>query len=210
MRDTCAELERWLASGGEIVGQVRISRSEAGWELRHVEDAGRSDLETFTTGVQARSLANLDDAGVYRPLKTAPNLRRGWRLVLANVAEVRKAVEGFYPGMLGLWLARRAGEVEAVPLRETLARQTGMYRVTQKITDEHAQEMIGRVCHPGCIKTILWQLAPGLPIATLPPEKFLAPAEGALPLWCQEACNILVAEARKVVKAAAPPPPPTA
>ena len=55
-----------------------------------------------------------------------------------------------------------------------------MYRVTQKITDAQAQEMIGGFCRTdgGCLKRILWPLAPDLPITTLPAEKF-QPAAGA-------------------------------
>jgi hypothetical protein len=40
----------------------------------------------------------------------------------------------------------------------------------------------------------------------LPPDKFIAPVdqtgrdENIMPLLCQEACNLLVAEARNVVK----------
>jgi sirohydrochlorin cobaltochelatase len=77
-----------------------------------------------------------------------------------------------------------------------------MYRVTQKITDSQAQQLIGRMCDPrtGCIKTILWQIAPGLPITSLPPEKFVPPSAESFPLYCHEACNLLVAGARKVVK----------
>ncbi len=202
MRDTTGELELWLKAGGRRIGQIAIDPSGAGWELRHEADANAADLVAYEGSAAARSLANLDDQGAYRPLKTAPNLRRGWVLVAKDVVDLRKALEAFYPAMLGLWLANRAGELHPVDLRETLGRQTGMYRVTQKISDEQAQTTIGRTCEPrkGCIKTILWQIAPGLPISSLPAEKFESPAEGSLPLWCQEACNILVANARKVVK----------
>jgi sirohydrochlorin cobaltochelatase len=77
-----------------------------------------------------------------------------------------------------------------------------MYRVTQKLTNGQAQALIGRVCEPrqGCIKTILWRIGPEVPITSLPAEKFICPGGERLPLLCHEACNILVAEARKVVK----------
>lgn len=202
MRDTTAELKTWLENGGRTIGQITISPAPSGWELRHSEDAGRDDLEVHSRWQDARSLANLDDSGRYRALKTSPTLRHGWRMELASVDDLRHALDYFYPAMLGVWLAQAAGKLEPVCLRDTLNRQTGMYRITQKLTDEQAQFLVGHVCNPSsCIKTMLWQIAPGTPAATLPVEKFThAPAETAWPLLCHEACNILVATARKVVK----------
>jgi sirohydrochlorin cobaltochelatase len=201
MRDATQELIHWLEKGGRQVGQVVISRDGDRWELRHVADAGRAELTEYKHAADARTLANLDDASGYRPLKTAPNLRRGWRLVVGGASDLRKALEGFYPAMLGMWLAHGVGEILPVSLRDTLGRQTGMYRVTQKLTDAQAQEVIARTCNEGaCLKTILWSVDPSQRVTSLPAGKF-RPAEGdAMPLLCQEACNILVAAARKVVK----------
>ena len=202
MRDSTRELATWLGRGGSRMGQVLITRRGDGWELRHEADADAGTLPMHEGAAAARALANLDENGVFRPLKTAPNLRRGWSLFARDLADLRRGLDAFYPAMIGVWLSERAGELIPVDLRDTLARQTGMYRVTQKITDEQAQGLIGRVCEPrtGCIKTIRWQIAPALPIRSLPAEKFQAPEAGALPLLCHEACNLLVAAARKTVK----------
>ena len=212
MRDTTLELERWLQAGGKFVGQISIARTDAGWELRHSDDAGRDGLATFCKWEDARPIANLDDSGAYRALKTAPTLRHGWRLVLPDVHSVRLALDHFYPAMLGVWLAHRAGEITPVDLHHTLGRQTGMYRITQKLTHEQAQRLIARQCRSngGCLKTILWRISESVSIPLLPPEKFRAdstPAD-AMPLLCQEACNFLVAAARKMVKDESPAVPP--
>src|SRR6185369_5494031 len=113
------------------------------------DDAGRGDLQLYSRWQEARTLANLDDAGAYRMLKTAPTLRHGWRLVAASIEHLRRALDYFYPAMLGMWLAERRGELAPTCLRETLGRQTGMYRVTQKLTDPQAQELIRQTCHDG-------------------------------------------------------------
>ena len=76
-----------------------------------------------------------------------------------------------------------------------------MYRVTQKITDEQARTMIDGLLRGGCLKRRLWAIAPA-PIRTPPAENLLAGAPPSLPLLCHEACNLLVAKARKVVKKA--------
>lgn len=204
-RDLSLQLEEWLASGGCQAGEVLIQRTEEGFELRHRADEHAADLATHTGPEAARRLAVTDDAGQFRPLKTAPNLARGWRLLLQDLGELHRALDYFYPAMLGVWASHRAGELPIVPLRETLGRQTGMYRVTHKITDEQAQQMIGEFCQSatGCLKHLLWPVDPAQPIRTLPPEKLSAPPSSpTLPLLCQEACNLLVARAREVVKSA--------
>lgn len=211
MRDTTQDLERWLRAGGKRVGQLSIALRNDGWELRHTDDAGREDLAHFSKYEDARTLANLDDSGAFRALKTAPTLRHGWRLVLRDAHSVRLALDYFYPAMPGVWLAHTRGEVVPVEFRDTLARQTGMYRITHKLTDEQAQRLIAKQCRSdgGCLKTILWRIRAGVSLPLLPPEKFRAAAvpADALPLLCQEACNILVAAARKMVKDETPPAP---
>ena len=190
MNQTLAQaLAAWLEEGRTRIGQIVILKTRDGWELRHADDLAREDLAPHAGANAARHLANLDDAGAYRPLKTAPNLRHGWRLALRDIAELRRALDYFYPAMTGVWLSLLRGALPPVPFRETLSRQTGMYRVTQKITDEQARAMIDTFC-AGCLKCRLWDAQP-------PPED----AHG-IPMLCHEACNLLVAEARKVVKAA--------
>ncbi len=193
-RDVEKALADWLAGGGGRIGEIAIARGPAGWELRHAEDAGRADLTAHAQPEAARHLANLDAAGNFRPLKTAPTLVRGWRLVLGDLAAVRRALDYFYPAMTGVWLSHTHGELVPVVLRETLGRQTGMYRVTQKLTDPQARELIDGVCS-GCLKHRLWE------IATTNPTGPAFPAN-SLPLLCHEACNLLVAQAREVVKKA--------
>jgi len=211
MRDTTHELECWLRAGGKRVGQLSIAPAGNGWELRHTDDTARGDLAFFSKWEDARSLANFDDAGAFRPLKTAPSLRHGWRLVLRDAHSVRLALDYFYPAMLGVWLAHGCGEVVPVELHDTLGRQTGMYRITQKLTYEQAQRLIAKQCrsNSGCLKKILWRISASVSVPLLPPEKFRADAVPAdtMPLLCHEACNFLVAAARKMVKDETPPAP---
>jgi len=195
----------WMAGGGREIGEIHIEPVEGGFVLSHRDDVSRTDVMAFSGAEAARDLAHFDEQGKFRPLKTAPNLRRGWKLHLADPGELRRALDYFYPAMLGVWLSQQRGRLVTVSLRDTLARQTGMYAVTKKITDAQAQTMIGSFCRTdgGCLKRILWPIAPGEPVTSLPAEKFQteAPAD-TLPLLCHEACNLLVARARQVVKKA--------
>jgi sirohydrochlorin cobaltochelatase len=189
------------------MGEIRLQPAAGGFVLCHRDDSGNTELASTSGPEAARELAGCDDAGRFRPLKTAPTLRHGWRLKLANLAELRRALDYFYPAMLGVWRSHTCGELKPVPFRETLDRQTGMYRVAQKITAAQADALIGSFCRTdgGCLKRILWPLAPGVPITTLPAEKFQTmSAARTLPLFCHEACNLLVAKAREVVKMSKP------
>ena len=187
-------LADWLVRGGDSIGQIAIAHVREGWELRHAEDAGRTGLTLHATAEAARHLANLDAAGNFRPLKTAPTLVRGWRFVLPDAAAVRRALDYFYPAMTGVWLSHTRGELAPVVLRETLGRQTGMYRVTQKLTDGDARALIDSFC-AGCLKQRLWEIAAPNPARPLFPKN-------SLPLLCHEACNLLVAKARESMKRA--------
>jgi len=196
-------LTQWLEKGGAEIGEVRIGVREKEFSLCHRDDAGREDLAIFHGPEAARGLSNLDDHGAYRPLKSAPNLRHGWALFISGIEALRHALDYFYPAMLGVWRSHEMRTLSPVPLRETLERQTGMYAVTRKITDRQAGAMVADFCRTdgGCLKRILWPLAPGTPVPSLPVEKTnaFAPA-GVMPLLCHEACNLLVARAREVVK----------
>ena len=205
-------LRDWLAAGLRCIGQIAIECQDDGsFTLAHREDAARNDLTVHHAAEDAAELARFDDAGNYRRLKTAPNLRHGWRLTLQNLAELRTALDLFYPGRLAAFYAFEKHELVATPLRETLGRQSGMYRIAAQIDDPAANELVGNFCRSegGCLRTILWRRdAEGTVASTqLPAEKFepthdqTGGGKPVLPLLCQEACNLLVAEARKVVQA---------
>ena len=199
-------------------GELALRAVPDGYELCHRADVGQPGglLKCHDDPEAAARLSLHDAAGAYRPLKTAPNLRRGWRLVVPDAAGLRLALEGFYPGRAGAWrIFSRRGSLETTSLRDTLNRQTGMYRVTGKLTEEQADALVGRYCRSdgGCLRTILWRRnAEGaVPSTHLPAEKFDPSHDqtgrgerGVVPLLCQEACNLLVAEARKVVKGEVP------
>jgi len=225
MRDLIQEIFNGVALPFSF-GQILVTKREgAGFVLWHRDDASRNQLQAYRDAEDAVEIAKYDDAGNYRPLKTAPNLRHGWRLELATTEELRRALDCFYPGRLAVFAAWRKGSLETTALRETLHRQSGMYRVAAKISDPQINDLVADFCRSdsGCLRTILWKRDRNGIIAStqLPKEKFdpvydqamaacsRRPASDArashseaatVPLLCQEACNLLVAECRKKVK----------
>src|SRR6476646_10072919 len=216
MRGLIAEILNGLGvpfSFGQILVQ---KRDDSGFVLLHRNDASHDRLQTYRDAKDAIEIAKYDDAGNYRPLKTAPNLRHGWRLVLATVEELRRALDYFYPSRLAVYAAWKRGYLKTTALRETLDRQSGMYRVAAKISDPQINDLVADFCRSdsGCLRTILWKRDQNGVIAStkLPTEKFdpaydqvmaacsRRPAGDArashsdaatVPLLCQEACNLL-------------------
>jgi sirohydrochlorin cobaltochelatase len=193
-----------------FIGQILICTRNGSAILSHRDDEGRVDLQKSSNPEDALEIAHYDDDGNYRPLKTAPNLRHGWQLQLVDVHALRIAVDHFYPGRLAMFAAWKANRLTTTPLRATLDRQSGMYQIAAKISDQQLDPLIANFCRSdgGCLRTILWKRNAAGSVAStkLPPEKFdpahdqTARGERTIPLLCQEACNLLVAECRKAVK----------
>jgi sirohydrochlorin cobaltochelatase len=208
-------------------GQILVRKTGDDFVVCHRDDEARNDLNMFQKPEDAIEIARYDDAGNYRPLKTAPNLRHGWRMQLRTSDELKRALDHFYPGRLAVFVAWQRGQLHTTPLRETLDRQSGMYRVAAKISDAQIDHLVADFCRSngGCLRTILWTRDRLSAIAStkLPVEKFDPardqvqalgasrsspfakatadkPIPGTVPLLCQEACNLLVAACRKVVK----------
>lgn len=207
-------------------GQILVrSVNGAAFVLSHREEESLDQLQMYRHAEDALEIAKYDDAGNYRPLKTAPNLRHGWRLELATIEELRRALNYFYPARLAIFAAWKSGYLKATPLRETLDRQSGMYRVAAKIRDAQINDLVADFCRSdsGCLRTILWTRDRNGAIAStkLPREKFDPACDQAMsicsrrpvgdprashseaaivPLLCQEPCNLLVGECRDVVK----------
>ena len=192
---------------GELLIQ---STDSGGFALCHRDDEQTQDLKVFRKPENAIEIARYDDAGKYRPLKTAPNLKHGWRLEVVDLRELRHALDYFYPGRLAILASCTENQLSTTPLRETLDRQSGMYRIAAKISDEQINEVVGEFCKSdgGCLRTILWKrdATNSAPSTKLAPEKFdpahnqTGRSENSIPLLCQEACNLLVAQCRKAVR----------
>lgn len=232
MPDAIDELLKRLISAPFYFGQILVRRaSGSGFVLSHRDDEAADQLKIFRSAEDAIEIAKHDAAGNYRPLKTAPSLRHGWRLELQTLEDLRRALEYFYPARIAMFAAWKSDQLQATPLRETLDRQSGMYRVAAKISDSQINDLVGDFCRSpsgpcrtarGCLRTILWKRDADGTIAStkLPKEKFdpefdqarvcsrrpvgdmhASHSEAAtVPLLCQEACNLLIAECRKVVK----------
>jgi 4Fe-4S iron-sulfur cluster binding domain/DR2241 stabilising domain len=188
-------LDAFVAQMGDevVLAQVFIRRDGSGYELRHIQD------RDFAAGslravrpAEARLLAQFTSVGEFRPLKAAPTLQGGWRLLAATHAELGQALSGLYPGALADWHAARTSNPPVTDYRPYAERQSGMYRITAKLTDAQAAEVIMEGCEAGrCLKRRLWT------VAGLEPD----PAGNKSLIPCLEPCAVLLELARKAAQA---------
>ena len=186
--------EAFISSLGDefVLAQVLIRREKKRFELRHADDRGIAgeklrDLEEK----EIRGIAQFTSDGQFRPLKSAPNLQRGWRFTAGSEDLLESALDRLYPGALADWFAAQLPKPAVTPYREFTARQTGMYRITAMLDDLQAARMTKICCHPDfCLKRRLWTV-PGQP-----PDA--AEAKSLIP--CLEPCAVLLEFARKVMR----------
>ncbi len=176
-----------------VLGQVCICRMEDGFELRHLDDRQlEADQLKTVTAEEAREIAQLSESGVFRPLKSAPTLRRGWRIVAGSDEDLGTAVDRLYPGAIADLYATLQRPPPITDYRELTARQSGMYRITHFLDDSDAAAVVRKCCaREFCLKRRFWDVADHAPED--PGQKSVIP--------CLEPCAILLEYSRKVVRA---------
>ena len=194
-RSSREDFARWVseASEGRKFGQVLVRlKPSGGYELRHLDDANVYEraLEIHTDPRAAREIAKLTESGEYRPLKSSPNLRRGWVLRVADAAELGVAMNYLYPAAVVHWHLHREGRLEVTNYRENAARQSGIYKRIQRLSDKGVQNAAKACCDDAvCLKKILWDVEVENPLE-------MDRGEGEIP--CPEPCSIFVSFARRV------------
>lgn len=183
---------RWVDESpeGRRFAQVLVRSLGSGYELRHLEDAGSEGLVLHEDPREAREISKLTEDGEYRPLKSSPNLRRGWLLRIADDKELAVAMNYLYPAALVHWHLHWKGRLELTHYRENAARQSGIYKRVQRLSDEGVQNAARSCCEDEvCLKKTLWNVDENTPLQ-------MDRGEGEIP--CPEPCSIFVSFARQV------------
>ena len=177
--------------GGRKFAQVLVRRTgPSGYSLCHIDDAVAEGLKLYESPRDARELSKLTEDGEYRPLKSSPNLCRGWLLRLEDERELAKAMNYLYPAAIGHWHLCREGRLEVTNYRQNAARQSGIYKRVQALTDEGVQDAARACCEDAvCLKKTLWDVDESNPLQ-------MERGEGEIP--CPEPCSIFVSFARRV------------
>jgi hypothetical protein len=185
-------LEAFVAWAGaeRVFGEVRVRRAGGEFVLTHAAEAAEKDLRVVAVD-DLRALAQHTERGAFRPLKSAPTLRRGWICRARDAAELDAALRHLYPGGMADWFAAQQTPPPATGYRAFTARQTGMYRITTMLDDAQVAQVTRAGCHREvCLKRRLW------PVEGLPAETAAEKSE----LACLEPCALLLEFARTVAR----------
>ncbi len=179
------------APDGRTFGQVLVRPvPTAGYYLCHEDDARATSLELHDDPQAAREIAKLTGTGEYRPLKSSPNLRRGWKLRVEGARGLATAMNYLYPAGVVHWYLHRKGKLEITDYRENAARQSGIYKRVQRLSDEGVQNAARACCEDAvCLKKTLWNVDAETPLE-------MDRGNGEIP--CPEPCSIFVSFARRV------------
>ncbi|HEX4992203.1 MAG TPA: DR2241 family protein [Rubrobacteraceae bacterium] len=182
----------WVAASaeGRLFGQVLIRLCSSGYSLRHAEDAGERNLEAHEDPRSAREIAKLTERGEYRPLKSSPNLRRGWEIRVSDSVELAVAMNYLYPAGIVHWHLHRGGRLGITNFRENAARQSGIYKRVQRLSDRGVQDAARACCEDAvCLKKTLWDVDERTPLE-------MRRGDGEIP--CPEPCSVFISFARRV------------
>jgi hypothetical protein len=179
------------APEGRVFGQVIVRPVPSfGYSLSHVDDALEDGLGISEDPYAAREIAKLTESGEYRPLKSSPNLRRGWELRVADARALATAMNYLYPAGVVHWYLHREGRLNLTSFRENAARQSGIYKRVQRLSDQGVLDAALACCEDSvCLKKTLWDVDEDTPLD-------VDRGEGEIP--CPEPCSIFVSFARRV------------
>lgn len=187
------EAFRSFVGSGRTFCEVRIEPQAGGYELRHAADfPAESGTYVALEVSELREWALADAAGAFRPLKSAPTLRKGWICRADSLEQLWEALEGLYPGAIGDWYAvEKLGE-RGQGLRPYLERQTGIYRTAKLLDETTLGELVHSCCDARvCLKRRVWEAG------TLGEDAPAAKSD----IPCVEPCAVLLEGARRESKA---------
>jgi len=179
------------SEGRRAFGQLRVTGAGDGrYVLHHAEDEGASGLAVHEDPRAAREISKTTEDGEYRPLKSSPNLRRGWEMRLSGARDLAVAMNLLYPAAIVHWHLYREGRLQTTSYRENAARQSGIYKRVQRLSDEGVQDAARACCEDAvCLKKTLWDVDGETPLAM---------DRGKGEILCPEPCSVFVSFARRV------------
>lgn len=182
-------LDTWIPETDPVgFGQLVLSRNGDGFVARHVDDSGEDpgELKRLESLSEVRQMAARDVNDQERILPTAPSLVGGWIITSDRAEEFYGLIDAIYPAVLERTIGYLGGQLDPVPLRETLDRQSG----AGAITDAKANAIMRSTCAAGCLRTITWPIDDRSPVSRLGRT-----TDRRIPLLCTEACSVAIAEA---------------
>jgi sirohydrochlorin cobaltochelatase len=184
--------ERLARSTTAVLIQVMIRvEDRTVHELRHVDDDGvdPEHLTEIATASALGSFARRRDDGGARPLRTAADLPRGWRLRASCVRDLIETLVEVYGSALVHWHLGETDELSGVSFRETTAGQTGIYATLTQVEAMEVEAGVRSVCDGlPCLRTRLWGVEDTVTMVKRQQEE----AADRLVVPCPRPCPILL------------------
>ena len=162
------------------------------FEVRHRLDSGApaAALRTLMHPDAALDLARMTEDGRPRPLRTSPDLQRGWRFTGLDEGGLWEVYAHLYPAVPVHAFLHALGELRVVDFGVAAGRQTGMYGEVARLQGSALTDLVERRCGSGCLRVPVWHASAG---AT---EPFAARARSEVCVPCNEPCSLVISEAR--------------
>lgn len=151
-------------------------------------------LEVLKQAEDAHRLGCYTEAGEYRPLRSAPTLRRGWILRGLSETEFCLFVDLIYPAAIAHHAMAKQGVLRVCSFEEVAARQSGLYTVIRKLKEDQVRSLAGKICGEGrCWKQPLWSVHMG----EMKPVIQKVGVQGSWNIPCPEPCSYWISIAQQ-------------
>ena len=156
-----------------------------------VDAAANADALGQAQTADLHILTETNALGQFRPLKAAPHLHSDWRCVVNDLTGLETALRHLYPGSVADWHVLELGQAQPTSYREFTELQTGIYRITAKLSPGQAKPASEACCQSAsCLKKRRWA------VDDLPAEE--TARKSAIP--CLEPCALMLEFARRVFR----------
>ncbi len=177
------------------IGEVLITAKNSGedcFELRHIDDREEKATALIPcTTEDLREIVATDPQGNFRPLKSSPDLRRGWIAKASTESALWELLNILYPGAIGDWYAQQHQGSRPTSYPDFVGRQSGMYRGASQLSPLETRSLVAGCCSERhCLKQRLWTTE----------GEATHDASQDLPLLCREPCQLLLELARRTSK----------
>jgi sirohydrochlorin cobaltochelatase len=162
------------------------------FEVRHGRDLGApvEALRTYTDPTAAHEVASVTEEGRPRPLRTSPDLQRGWRFAGLDEEGLWELYANLYPAAPVHAFLHRREELRTVPFEVTAGRQTGMYAGVGRLHGTALAALVRERCGFGCQRVPIWR--PSAAGA----DPFSERVRSDPYVVCDQPCSLLIAAAR--------------
>jgi len=158
------EFAQEVKTAGSIeLGELLVRSEGAVFSVCHRadQDMPHAQLMELQSPEEAHELARTTSDGKYRPLNSAPTLRRGWIIRNLNAQGLGLFVNLMLPGVISRHAAFKKGALRIRSFQQVAARQSGLYSDICRMSDDQVRSLARECCGQGCVQTPMWPIRDG-------------------------------------------------